>query len=128
MTCRRPLPRCVTSLFVVASLLFSQLALANYICPGTAGVERTSEMMASGTPCDGMDPAAPVLCRQNATDASQSFEIVKVAAPTLPIVVQVLVLPLLLDSAQAVSLPFSARPEAQPPPDPVFLQTLRLRV
>ncbi len=84
--------------------------------------------MASATPCDGMDSAAPVLCRQHATDTSQSFEMAKVATPTLPIVVQVLVLPLLLDSAKAVALPFCERPEGQPPPDPVFLQTLRLRV
>jgi hypothetical protein len=75
-----------------------------------------------------MDASAPVLCHQHATDASQSFEMAKVATPTLPIVVQVLLVPLLLDSPQAASLPFSDRPEARPPPDPVFLQTLRLRV
>jgi hypothetical protein len=52
----------------------------------------------------------------------------KVATPTLPIVVHVLVIPLLLEPASAASLPFQGRPEAQPPPDPVFLRTLRLRV
>ena len=125
---RRRIQRCTTSLFVVVSLLFSQLALANYICPAKAALDGMTEMMAAGTPCSGMDESTPVLCHQHSTDASQSVEMAKVATPTLPIVVQVLVIPLLLDSAQAASLPFSGRPEAQPPPDPVFLQTLRLRV
>ena len=83
--------------------------------------------MAAGLPCDGEDPATPVLCHQHATDASQTFEIAKVAAPSLPAIVQVLVLPTLPDAS--AGLPASGdRPEAQPPPDPVFLQTLRLRV
>jgi hypothetical protein len=128
MRLHRRVQRCTTSLFVVVSLLFSQLALANYVCPGKADMEQMSQMMASGTPCEGMDASAPVLCHQHATDASQSFEMAKVATPTLPIVVQMLLVPLLLDSPAAASLPYSGRPEAQPPPDPVFLQTLRLRV
>ncbi|MCY7299082.1 MAG: Cd(II)/Pb(II)-responsive transcriptional regulator [Ilumatobacteraceae bacterium] len=128
MNSRPALPRCVTSLFLVMSLLFSQLALANYVCPGEGNAVPMPEVMASGMPCDGMDSSAPVLCHQYAADASQSFEMAKVATPTVPMVVQVLVLPLLLDSARAASLPFSDRPEARPPPDPVFLQTLRLRV
>ena len=97
MSFRRPFPRCVTSLLLVMSLVFSQLALASYVCPGMAGAERMGELMASGMPCEGMDASAPVLCHQYAADASQSFEMAKVAAPTLPIVVQVLVLPTLRD-------------------------------
>lgn len=119
--------RCLTTWFVVMALLFSQLALASYVCPGLSADERMSETMASGIPCDGDDPSMPVLCHQHATDASQSFEMAKVAAPSLPAVVQMLVLPSLHDWATPLVVPFGERPEAQPPPDPLFLQTLRLR-
>ena len=34
-------------------------------------------MMASGTPCTGMDDVQPVLCHQHGTGAAQSFEAVK---------------------------------------------------
>ena len=110
------------------ALLFSQLALASYVCPGLSAATRMSESMAAGMPCDGDDPSLPVLCHQHAADASQSFEMAKVAAPSFPIVVQMIVLPSLVDSAAGGVIPFSGRPEAQPPPDPLFLQTLRLRV
>jgi hypothetical protein len=115
-------------LFVVIALLFSQLALASYVCPGLSADEQMSEAMASGLPCDGDDPELPVLCHQHATDPSQSFEMAKLAAPSLPAVVQMLIVPTLLDWARPLPLPFGERPEAQPPPDPLFLQTLRLRV
>ena len=110
------------------ALLFSQLALAGYVCPGLSSDELMSEAMASGLPCDGDDPQLPVLCHQHATDASQSFELAKIAAPSLPAVVQMLILPTLLDWARPLPLPFGERPEAQPPPDALFLQTLRLRI
>jgi len=87
-----------------------------------------SERMAAGMPCDGDDPATPVLCHQHATDAAQSFEMAKVAAPSLPAVVQVLVLPSMHDWASRLVVLFGQRPEAWPPPDPLFLQTLRMRV
>ena len=126
-TYRRPL-RCSTTWFLVAALLFSEMALASYVCPGLSDNERMSEKMAAGLPCDGDDLEMPVLCHQHAADASQSFEMAKVAAPTLPSVVHMLVLPSLLDGARPLVVPFGERPEAQPPPDPLFLQTLRLRV
>ena len=113
---------------MVVSLLSSQLALASYVCPATQAAESMSAAMTSGAPCEGMDAAAPVLCHQHAVDAAQSFELAKLATPTLPMVIQLLVLPVRLDSAQAVALPSSGRAEIRPPPDPVFLQTLRLRV
>jgi len=127
MRSRSATRRCLTSILAVFSLLFSQGALANYLCPGMASPAPMAAM-AEGVPCEGMDPVAPVLCHQHATDAAQSFELAKVATPTLPIVVHVLVMPLLLEPASAASLPLQGRPEAQPPPDPVFLRTLRLRV
>jgi hypothetical protein len=122
---RRPLHRLATAFFVVMSLLFAQLAMASYSCPAEG---QAVAMVASGMPCEGMDKAQPARCHEHATSAPQSFEAVKLPVATLPMVVQVLELPLVLDAADAVMTPFAATPEARPPPDPVFLATLRLRV
>ena len=128
MTSRRLLHRFVTPMFVVVSLLFSQLALANYVCPAASAVDTMAEMMAAGVPCEGMDPAAPQLCHQMSADAGQSVEMAKLVTPSLPAIVHVVVLPIQHDSAWALLTPFSDRPEARPAPAPIFLQTLRLRV
>ena len=120
--------RLTTTLWVVVSLLFSQLALASYVCPGQADAKAMAEMVASGAPCTGMDDVQPLLCHQYGTGAVQSFEVVKLPTASLPAVVQVLEVPLVLDNAEGVALPVSASPEARPPPDPVYLSTLRLRV
>src|SRR5664279_5356128 len=74
MNLRRRLPRRMTSLVVVVSLLFAQFAMARYVCPGAADVHRMIARKASGTPCDELDAKAPLMCRQHAIDASQSFE------------------------------------------------------
>ncbi|MNP94935.1 hypothetical protein D3C85_74780 [compost metagenome] len=126
---RRSLRRCTTAIFVVLSLLFSQLALAGYVCPGAPDSPGSmADMMASGEPCEGMDMAQPVLCFQHAADLSLSFEPVKLTTPSLPAIVQLVVMPLVLVSEGHV-LPPQAVPERQhPPPDPVFLATRRLRV
>jgi len=120
--------RLTTTFFVALSLLFSQLALANYVCPGQADAAAMAEMMASGEPCEGMDQAQPVLCHQHCAGAVQSFEAVKLPAASLPMVVQVIVMPLVLQAIEAEALPVVSAPEARPPPDPLFLSTLRLRV
>ncbi|WP_447745842.1 hypothetical protein [Variovorax boronicumulans] len=114
---------------MVLSLLFSQLALAGYVCPGAPDSPGSmAERMASGEPCEGMDMAQPVLCFQHAADLSLSFEPVKLTTPSLPAIVQLVVMPLVLVSEGHV-LPPQAVPERQhPPPDPVFLATRRLRV
>ena len=80
----------LTTFCVVLSLLFSQLALARYVCPAEADAAAMAAMMASGEPCSGMDQAQPVLCHQHSAGAAQSFEAVKVPAPSLPAIVQVL--------------------------------------
>lgn len=85
-------------------------------------------MMASGTPCEGMDTQQPVLCHQHSADPAKTFEAVKLPAAALPGIVQVLELPLLLAAQEARDIPTAATSEAQPPPDPLFLSTLRLRV
>jgi hypothetical protein len=125
---RRSLDRCMTAFFVVLSLLFSQAALASYVCPGVPDTASMAEMMATGAPCEGMDMAQPVLCFQHAADLSLSFEPVKLTTPSLPAIVQVVVMPLVLVS-EGHALPQQAVLERQhPPPDPVFLATRRLRV
>jgi hypothetical protein len=121
---RHRLHRLTTAFCVVVSLLFSQLALANYVCPEQTEVA----VMASGMPCEGMDMDQPALCAEHSSSAPQSFESAKAPTPSLPMIVQVLDLPFALDACAARAVPLAATPEAQPPPDPLFLSTLRLRV
>lgn len=121
--------RCLTTAFFVAlSLLVSQLALASYVCPQEADVEAMTAMMAAGQPCEGMDPQQPALCHQHSADPAKTFEGVKLPAAAQPAVVQLVELPWVLGESEARAAPPSACPEALPPPDPLFLSTLRLRV
>lgn len=120
--------RFLTALLVAMSLLFSQLALANYICPGDQDGSAMTQRMAAGQPCEGMDGGQPALCHQHATAASQAVDQLKVLTPTLPALVQSLFPPVLDLAARAPTLPLSAQPEPHPPPEPLFLATLRLRV
>jgi hypothetical protein len=124
---RRPF-RLSTAFLVVLSLLFSQLALASYVCPGQPDIEAMAAMAEAGTPCEGMDEVQPVLCHQHSADPGKTFEAVKLPAVGQPAVAQVLELPTVLGARQARAVPTTATPEAQPPPDPLFLSTLRLRV
>ena len=50
---------------MVLSLLFSQLALANYLCPAVAPPQDMATMMAAGVPCEEIDKAQPALCHQH---------------------------------------------------------------
>ena len=93
---RAQLHRFFTVFMVVFAVLFAQMALASYVCPGMNDAAAMAQAMADGAPCEGMDTAQPVLCHQHAADASQSFEKAKAATPSLPAVVQVLVVPPLL--------------------------------
>jgi len=124
----RRLHRLTTTFFVVLSLLFSQLALASYGCPQQSGTPAMAETMKAGMPCEGMDQTQPTLCHQHAADPGKTVEAVKLPTATLPLVVQVLELPLVLDAEEGRTLPGAATVEARPPPDPLFLSTLRLRV
>ena len=125
---RRRINRLSTTFFVVLSLLFSQLAVASYVCPKQADAAAMVAMMQAGVPCEGMDQDQPGLCAEHSSSAAQSFEAVKVPTVSLPMVVQVLELPVVLDAVEAATVPSAATTEAQPPPDPLFLSTLRLRV
>ena len=125
---RRRVHRLTATYFVVFSLLFSQLALAAYVCPRQTDMEAMAAMMASGSPCEGMDQQQPALCHQHSADPGKSFEAVKLPTVSLPAVVQVLELPLVLEAQEAGAVPPTALSHAQPPPDPLYLSTLRLRV
>lgn len=134
---RRSVERLTTTFLVVLSLLFSQLALANYVCPELPQKGQMPVMqMASGESCEGMgvdagkpmDPEQPGLCYQHCSNAPQSVDPVQVPVVSLPAVVQVLLVPLGLDVVDAESAHFAEVGRARPPPDPLFLSTLRLRV
>ena len=125
---RRRVHRLTTTFLMVLSLLFSQLALANYDCPQQADAQAMASRMEAGLPCDGMDPQQPALCHQHFAEPGKHFEAVKLPAVSLPAVVQVLQLPLVLDAQGAAAVPPAAASEAQPPPAPLCLATLRLRV
>jgi hypothetical protein len=125
---RQRLHRLGTAFLMVLSLLFSQLALAAYVCPGQGNVQAMAEMIAAGQPCDRMDARQPGLCHQHAADPGKTSEVVKLPVVSLPAVIQVLELPLALE-VEASSGAISAAPlDSRPPPDPLFLSTLRLRV
>lgn len=124
----RAIHRLITVLAAVLALLFSQFVLANYICPGQGNVQSMAAMMVAGQPCEGMDPAQPTLCHQHSADSAQSFEVVELPSASLPARVQVLILPLVPDADDSVVAAIASAPDARPPPDPLFLSTLRLRV
>lgn len=125
-----------TIVLMVFSLLFMHVALAQYVCPVAVPGDRDSQAaaatrhMAPGQPCSGMEMPGdqPQLCHQHCADNAQSYEPVKVPALTLPAVVHVLQVPLRIDEARQHALLQVPGGDAQPPPSPVFLSTLRLRV
>ena len=124
----KPVHRCAIALVVMVTLLFSQLALASYVCPGVnADAVSMAQAMANGEPCEGMDAVQPVLCHQHAADASQSFEKCQPATPSVPAIVQILVVPL-VQLSDLSRLNLQGLPEPRPPPDPLFFSTRRLRV
>ncbi|CAM3639809.1 hypothetical protein [Roseateles saccharophilus] len=124
---RRRLHRLGTTLFVLLSLLFSQLALASYVCPQQADPAAMAAM--AGMPCDDMDAQQPALCHQHAADPGKTFETAKLPTVSLPALIQMLALPLVRDDgAAAPAVVPAAQAELRPPPDPLFLSTLRLRV
>jgi len=125
---RRRLRHPLLAFLALLSLLFSQAALARYVCPAQADPLSMSQWMAAGLPCDGMDESQPALCHQHGAAAPQASAEVKVPAPTLPMIVQVLQVPLVVAAHDMAPAPRARAPELRPPPDPLFLATLRLRV
>jgi hypothetical protein len=72
------------ALCAVASLLFAQLAMAAYACPGESAADRTAlESAPSAAPgCEGMDSSQPALCQAHCQQAAQSLE--KPVTPVVP--------------------------------------------
>ncbi|WP_137895341.1 hypothetical protein [Ramlibacter sp. 2FC] len=103
--------RLITVLFALCSLLFMQLAVAAYACPGSASkLSEAATMAEAGMPCAGdvslsMDDEQPGLCHAHCQSAQQTVE--KVQAPS-PI------------DAVAVGFAFTiSRALAAPPAGPV---------
>lgn len=121
--------RLTTMLVVVLSLLFSQGALAAYACPVQElqpGME--DGMVVAGMPCDGMDDQQPVLCHQHQAGSMQSAEAVKLPTVAPAALLMVLHARLVLQATEAEHLGLATRPQDRPPPAPLLLSTLRLRV
>lgn len=141
--------RSLTAFLAVLALLFSQLALAAYACPGavhagatqdgaasaSAMAERMAERMAAGEPCDRGASAdgseQPALCHQHCADAPQSADTAQPTLPTLPALAPAWPAPprpVLLASGAPPPAHRVAEVALRPPPNPLFLSTLRLRV
>lgn len=119
--------RLATVLFAVVSLLLSQLALARYVCPPQV-VDGVAAVMRAGQPCAGMDAEQPSLCHQHAADPGQSLEAVKLPAAPLPVGVLMFERPAGVEVAPLPPALRRTATEGRPPPDPLFLATLRLRI
>jgi len=122
------LHRLATTFLMVLSLLFSQLALASYVCPLDADAEAMAAMVQAGQPCEGIDTQQPALCHEHSAHPAKTFEAVKLPTVALVAVIQVVALPFVLDALEADAVPATASSEVHPPPDPLFLTTLRFRV
>ena len=133
---RRQARRLNTTIFVVFALLFSQLALANYACASPPAQDAPAVMgameMAPGMPCEEMgaasDKGQSVLCHQHCTDAPQSVDPLSVSTVSLPAVLHVFVVSPLSGAGSDESSTHADVGQFRPPPDPIFLSTLRLRV
>ena len=127
---RRRLHRCLTALVVVLAVLASPLALARYLCQGQPDAVMMAAMAKAGVPCAGMDQAEPALCQPQPDDSMAAFQALGLPAVPVPVLalLHVLQLPSVIEPDGAEAIPVAATAEAQPPPDPLFLSTLRLRV
>ena len=62
--------RVLTALIALIGMLFMQLAVAAYACPGTNGIAPPTAM----ADCDEADPAAPALCHAHCQDDQTSLD------------------------------------------------------
>jgi hypothetical protein len=125
---RRSAHRLAIAILVVVSLLCSQWAVASYVCPAEGGPAAAAKTMAPGHPCVIPDKARPALCHEHSAGTAQSFEAAKLPAASLPMLVQVLEMPRVMVAPEAGADRAIGSSERRPPPEPVFLSTLRLRV
>lgn len=73
-------------LFALVSLLFSQLAVASYVCPVRGTASEVAAMAQAAMPCAGdmgmVDEDQAGLCHAHCQSAQQSVDKVQVPAPT----------------------------------------------
>jgi len=92
--------RLVAALIAMISLLFAQLALASYVCPGiampTAMATAMDDSMQDMADCSGMDMQQPALCHAHDHVGQQSLDKPDVpqVAPFAAVGLALLVLPL----------------------------------
>lgn len=90
-------------LLAIASVLFAQLAIAAYACPGLptgqalALAAEADHVMPN---CEQMDNAQPALCHAHMQASDQSLD--KPPSPNVPPVVAVLLIPAMSDLHQAL--------------------------
>jgi hypothetical protein len=125
---RRPFHRLAFTLFVILSLLSSQLAMAGHACAMPGPAPASDLTMPAGHPCEHARKLQAALCHGHCAGLLQLHEVVKTPTPSLPMIVQALEMPRVAEPASAPVVASSVAPELRPPPDPVFLSTLRLRV
>ena len=125
---RRHFHRCLTAIVVALAMLASPLALANYRCAGPFDAAMMAAMANTGVPCPGMDRAESALCQLDPGETMGAFQELRLPVAFLAVLMHVLELPRATEADGAEAIPVAATAEAQPPPDPLFLSTLRLRV
>lgn len=126
---RRRVRQPLTAILAVCLLLFAQLALAGYLCPQFTPTQSQAPMVMDGDmPCEGMDASQPALCHAHCTDDGATVVSLNAPAVAPPAVHDLLTLTLARLVEQAERKPLATEPAAQPPPEPLFLSTLRLRV
>lgn len=93
--------RILTALVALFGVLFMQLAVASYACPGLQGQGDLQAAAADESPmplipsCDQPDPTHPALCKAHCQDGTASLD--KPGAPTMPpaaVLVSTIVIPL----------------------------------
>ena len=79
----------ITVLFALVSLLFMQLAVASYVCPGTASkVAEVAAMAEADMPCAesmtlAMDESQPNLCQAHCQAGQQTADRYELPAPVV---------------------------------------------
>lgn len=81
--------RLTAALLALVSMLFMQLAVAAYACPGLLMGDQGTEMLSQSQPdsgsmpgCDRPDPKQPALCHAHCQDGKQSLD--KAELPPIP--------------------------------------------
>jgi hypothetical protein len=100
---------------LIGVLLFAQLAVASYACPGlsTMPAMASSNAMAMSPDCDQIDRAAANLCAEHCRHGQQSADTASVPVVLAPVPTLLYSLPLELEPQLGSALAF-------PAPDPVL--------